>query len=118
MASNISEALRFSFEDSDSAARAREKLLQAGFAAERISTHVLSDEAGPAVGNFALDTKDVNRGIDDSMFDKIFTRDDPNEGVARQSVRWHSATLSLVEVGDGKEKERVSALLGMPIKSV
>ncbi len=118
MVSNISEALRYSFEDSDSAALAREKLLQAGIAADHISTHVLSDEAGPSVGNFALDTKAVNRGNDDSLFDKIFTRGDPNEGVAHQSVRWHSSTLLLVDVDDDNEKERISALLGRPIKSI
>lgn len=118
MGYSISEALRFSFEDSDSAARAREKLLKAGVAAERISMHVLSDEAGPSVGNFALETKDVDRDNDNSLFDKIFTRDDPNEGVARKSVRWHSSTLLLVEVDEGKDKVRISALLGMPIRSL
>ena len=118
MTTNISEALRFSFEDSDSAAQAREKLMQAGVSTERMSIQVLSDEAGPSAGNFALDTKDVERGGDDSLFDKIFTRDDPNEGVAREPVRWHSATLLLVDADNSEEKNRISELLGMPIKAI
>lgn len=114
----ILETLRFSFEDSDSAAQGRAKLLQAGVSVERISIQVLSDEAGPPVGNFALDTKDGDRGGYDSLFDKIFTRDDPNEGVAREPVRWHSATVLLVDANDADEKERISRLLDMPIKSL
>ncbi len=69
------------------------------------------------MGNFALDTKDVDRDHDDSLFDKFFTRDDLNEGVARQTVRWHSSVVLLVDTEDNDEKERVSALLGMPIRS-
>ena len=91
MAANISAAAYFSFEDSDSATHARERLLQSGVVAERMPIQTLADEAGPSVRNFALNFEDVARSNDNSVFDKFFTRDDPNESVARQAVRWHAS---------------------------
>jgi hypothetical protein len=92
------------FRDIDEAGRAQQALKQAGIAEENLRIDVVTDEAAPMQGNFALEYKDAASSNDDSFLDRIFSTDDPNEGQGRQAVDWHCVCV-LVVLHDSEQAE-------------
>ena len=87
----------WNFSRLEEAEKAHAALLACGIAAEDLHMDVVSDEAAPVQGNFALDYKDAASSNDDSFLDKVFTVDDPNEGQGRQDVEWHCVCILVVK---------------------
>ena len=111
----MSNLVHYSFDDIDSVEVARGKLLSAGILPDQISVRVLADEAGPVVGSFVLDTKDASVDHDDSKLDALFSRSNPNEGLAQRAAQWHGSTLLCIAVANPDQQDLIEALLGSPV---
>ena len=103
------------FDSLEHATHARAALLAASIAPDLIEIVPLLDEAGPTSGNFALDSKDANVANDRSALDAIVGTDDPNEGMARQPVKWSATALLVVHSSSESERQAAeSAVCDMP----
>lgn len=101
----------WSFGDIDEAAKAKKALLAAGAADESLRLDVLSDEAAPVQGNWALEYKDAAGSNDDSILDKVLTTDDLNEGQGRQEVKWRTVCALVVIHDANLDHARVQELM-------
>ncbi|MGI4848031.1 MAG: hypothetical protein ACRYGK_07840 [Janthinobacterium lividum] len=99
------------FSDIDEAAHAKNALLESGLPQEQIRIDVLSDEAAPVEGNFALEYKDAAKDNDNSILDKVLTSNDLNEGQGRQPVDWHTVCALVAIHGGQLTHEAVRTLM-------
>jgi hypothetical protein len=90
------------------AEQARNALVSSGFPPEAIHLESSADEAGPVQGNFALEYKDSDNDNDNSVFDSLFGRDDPNEGRGRTEVAWGAGYIMTIDAVDDAQSARAS----------
>jgi hypothetical protein len=93
------------------AENARNALVSSGFSPEAIHLESTIDEAGPVQGNFVLESKDSDNDNDDSPFDSLFGRDDPNEGHGRTGVAWRGGYIMTIDAADETQIARASDIV-------
>ena len=98
---SIENMLLRTYANFNSAQAAREALLAAGFARDAISFTAKDDEAGPVIGNFAIDReKDPDSDRRQPDFSAGY---DPNETQSTAPVDWGASYMLMIDAGDASQ---------------